>query len=280
MKKKLTSILCGSLAVLMLSSLSVPVLAAGLTGKITYNQAGVARFGKTMIEKGSSITAPNGQTVPGVITYTDATGATTNYLPIKKIGELMDANVFWDAENGRVMIGKAPGGVTASVGEIAEEEWATAPVLGTKAGLFTEVAVSTLDSSWQRTSAPYRMKAAFENGLVNYEIPGYPGQISYVSVTNNCDDVQRVYICRKPSVACGEDYEYFTDVKIMPGETMKRAFLLDESASSLQTTLLMTVTGESSNVSNLTIECATYGHNTEYVSPGVTVKDLDDEWHI
>ena len=87
---------------------------------------------------------------------------------------------------------------------------------------------------------------------------------------------KHVYICRKPSVTSSEDYEYFTDVKLMPGETMKRAFLLDESASSLQTTLLMTVTGESSNISNLTIECATYGHNTEYASPGVKVTDNDD----
>lgn len=272
------TILCGALAALI-STVAVSA-ASGSNGNILFNQAGIARFGKTMVEKGSSITAPNGQTVPSVITYTDPTGAPTHYLPVRTIGELMDANVFWDAEKSRVMIGKAPGDVSVSVGEVAEDAWAAAPVLGTKAGLFTEVAVSTLDSSWQRTTAPYRMKAAFENGLVNYEIPGYPGQISYVSVTNNCDDAQRVYICRKPSVACEGDYKYFTDVKIMPGETMKRAFLLDESASSLQTTLLMTVTGENSNVSNLTIECATYGHNTEYVSPGVIVTDNDDPWHI
>lgn len=268
------TVLCGVVAAL-LSTMAVAATASP-SGTIRFNQVGVARFGKTMIEQGSSITAPNGQSVPSVITYTDPAGAPTNYLPIKTIGELIDANVFWDSEKGQVMIGKAPERVTTSVGEIAEDEWATAPVIGTKAGLFTEVAVSTLDSSWQRTSAPYRMKAAFENGLINYEIPGAPGRISYVSVTNNCADAQHVYICRKPSVASSEDYEYFTDVKLMPGETMKRAFLLDESASSLQTTLLMTVTGESSNISNLTIECATYGHNTEYASPGVKVTDNDD----
>ena len=108
MKKKLTAIFCTSLAVLMLSSLSAPVLAADYGGKVAYDQAGILRFGVEKVKPGQSYLAPDGQSVPSVITYTDPSGGKTNYLPVQLLAELVDVPVTWNAGQQSVSIGCDP----------------------------------------------------------------------------------------------------------------------------------------------------------------------------
>ena len=98
--KKSLSFFVGALTATVLIALSGSALAA--TESILYNQAGIALFGNVKVEAGTVYKAPNGQEVPSVITYIDAAGGKTNYLSVRQISELLDAEVSWNAETGNV----------------------------------------------------------------------------------------------------------------------------------------------------------------------------------
>lgn len=103
MKKQLPGFLCGCLTTVTALALGTTVLAA--SGQVTFNFANVALDGEAKITAGSTITAPNGQQVPGSILYTDAAGGKTNYLPIRAISELLSVEVGYDSATKTVLLG-------------------------------------------------------------------------------------------------------------------------------------------------------------------------------
>lgn len=94
MKRNRSQIICVLLSLVLVLSLSLPYAAATVNEQISFNKVNVVRFRTTEIEAGKMITAQNGQQIPGAITYTDATGTATNYLPVRKITELTDTRSF------------------------------------------------------------------------------------------------------------------------------------------------------------------------------------------
>ena len=70
--KKTSSFLAGMATALLIVSLTTSALAA--SGNVSFSFANVAVDGKTQITAGSTITAPNGQQIPGSILYTDEAG--------------------------------------------------------------------------------------------------------------------------------------------------------------------------------------------------------------
>ena len=106
MKKRIASFAGGFFAVLALSLCLTTALAA--SGKVSYNFANVALDGGTVIAAGADITAANGQQIPGSILYTDETGGKTNYLPLRKISELLKVEVSYDSAAKTVYLGKQP----------------------------------------------------------------------------------------------------------------------------------------------------------------------------
>ena len=277
MKKKLTAILCTSLAVLMLSSLSAPVLAADYGGKVAYDQAGILRFGVEKVKPGQSYLAPDGQSVPSVITYTDPSGGKTNYLPVQLLAELVDVPVTWNAWQKSVSIGCDPREVIVDGSNAlpSEEKKVSVPEYGQRVGVFTEIDPSTMDAKWTRSTMPREMTATVKNGLHDYVIPGYPGQISLVKVTNNGTNDQLVRVYHEPTVTNGSDAEAFASVILTPGQTLTRAFRADDDADTLKTTLMMIVDPCDEPIVDLTNTSITYGYNIRHTSPGVTVSDRD-----
>ncbi|WP_300411786.1 hypothetical protein [uncultured Oscillibacter sp.] len=101
-----SSFLSGAAAALTLSLCLTTALAAA--GKVSYNFANVSLDGGTVIAAEADITAANGQKIPGSILYTDETGGKTNYLPLRKISELLKVEVNYDSASKTVYLGKMP----------------------------------------------------------------------------------------------------------------------------------------------------------------------------
>ena len=102
--KKTSSFLAGMATALLIVSLTTSALAA--SGNVSFSFANVAVDGKTQITAGSTITAPNGQQIPGSILYTDEAGGKTNYLPIRAISDLLGVEISYDSATKTVYLGK------------------------------------------------------------------------------------------------------------------------------------------------------------------------------
>lgn len=106
MKKRITSFASGFFAALALSVCLTTALAA--SGQVSYNFSNVCLDGGTVIVAGADIAAANGQMIPGTILYTDETGGKTNYLPLRKISELLGVEVNYDSATKTIYLGKMP----------------------------------------------------------------------------------------------------------------------------------------------------------------------------
>ena len=106
MKKRIPSFLAGALTMALALTLTTTALAA--SGQVTFSFANIALDGKTKIAAGTTITAANGQEVPGSILYTDAAGGKTNYLPIRAICDLLGVEIGYDSAARTILLGEQP----------------------------------------------------------------------------------------------------------------------------------------------------------------------------
>ena len=102
MKKRLSSFLAGAASALLLAALCTTALAA--SGQVSFNFAGVSVNGETKITAGQTITAANGQSVPGSILYTDAAGGKTNYLSVRTVSELLGVEVGYNSATRTILL--------------------------------------------------------------------------------------------------------------------------------------------------------------------------------
>ncbi len=106
MKRNGLSFTTGLVTGMLVLTLGTTALAA--SGKVNFNFSHVALNGERRITAGQTITAPNGQQVPGTILYVDAAGGKTNYLPIRAISELLGTEISYDSATKTVLLGTAP----------------------------------------------------------------------------------------------------------------------------------------------------------------------------
>lgn len=102
MKKRFPAFLSGALCALLLTALCTTALAA--SGRISYNFANVSVNGEVKITAGADLAVGGGKHIPGSILYTDETGGKTNYLPVRTVGELLGAEVGYDAASKTVLL--------------------------------------------------------------------------------------------------------------------------------------------------------------------------------
>ena len=213
-------------AVLFLSTLLV-TSAAAAGGTTAFNQAGLIRWNKTVVTEGQGFTAPNGQTVPSVITYTDAAGGQTNYLSVRQIAELIDTPIAWDASKNSVVLGGDP-----YTGKGADGRFEPAGY-GAQIGPFTEVDPSAIkDVNGSRHSPiEFTIVSNHTTGSQKQTMTFLPGSSKVISVTNNGDDNQIMYVSYTAPASIYS--ENLTPVMIAPGQTITRAFTLDKNANQL-----------------------------------------------
>lgn len=183
-----SSFFAGAVSTFLVLSIGVTFANASelFSGRTLYNQTGIAVFGTETIKKGEAFRAPNGQDVPSVITYVDETGGKTNYLSIRQISELLDAEISWNAKTGNVDIAPAgDGSVTVSRGE--RPGVASIPEYGIKAGPFTEIDPSTMTTDGKNAliQLPDSHQTSTTGCYTQAEFRANGGSLIVFTVTNN-----------------------------------------------------------------------------------------------
>lgn len=232
----------------LLAAAVLPAAASG--GQVSFGQIGVRLFGQPQFTAGETYTAPNGQTVPSSITYTDAAGGKTNYLSVRQIGDLLDADVRWNAAANSVDIAPLPtGDATVSSGDTTGGDYLTAPTYGQKIGAFEELDPQTVAAVQNPQEHPV---VHLQDVRVQYQIfdfPTYTDTIAYehgaylvYSVTNNGTQLCTSQVYRQPTISTGT-WERFDEVAVQPGQTLTRVFRVSKDANPLEYTLKFDVGG-------------------------------------
>ena len=244
--KKWTNFFSGMLAMAMMFAMAGTALAAA--GQVSYNQIGIRLFGESKVTVGESYKAANGQEVPSTITYTDAAGGKTNYLSVKQVSELLDAEIAWNAEANSVDFAAYNGPavepridvIRVEAGEEIPSPYPNKAELGVKHGAFTEVDPSTVDTSGEPASTLLKDTriTADRSGFPAMAYGFHPAAGKYVvfQVTNNGTAAQAVTVERMKSVS-HSGKEAFTTVTLAPGQTVTRAFSISSDSTQLERTL-------------------------------------------
>lgn len=260
--KSIPAFAAGMLAMAIIVTLAEPAFAAG--NEIAYNQVGIRVMREQQVKAGETYTAPNGQEVPSVITYTDSTGGKTNYLSVRQLAELIDADVSWNGESNSVDIGvfSTPGHVTVTTGiESSDKEPdptpPNAPEYGLTIGNLEEIDPKTVQDVITADPKVYPGGVLHAyNTRVQYADGGFPtitasprsgdGEYLVYTVTNNGKIPKEVKVSRKISVTLGR-WEKFPTLYVQPGETLVRVFrvLKDEETHPMQRTFNFGVGGAS-----------------------------------
>ena len=77
---------------------------AATSGNVSFNTVNISANGVSIAKEGSGYGLQNGAYAPYSITYTDAFGGGTTYVPISKLSEFTGTGVSWDASTNTVQI--------------------------------------------------------------------------------------------------------------------------------------------------------------------------------
>lgn len=222
--------------------------AAAAAGQVAFNQVGIRLFGESKVTTGEAYKASNGQEVPSVITYTDAAGGKTNYLSVRQISELLDAEVSWNSEMNSIDIATFSGpdvkptvsSMQVAAGEEFPSPYPNEAELGVTHGAFQEIDPSAVDTSAE-PSETYMKNTRITADKVGFPTLAYsfhPAAGKYIvfQVTNNGTRTQAVTVERVKTVANSRT-EPFTTVTLAPGQTVTRAFSISSDSTRLERTL-------------------------------------------
>lgn len=257
MRKRISSLCLSCLLIVAIVGVVPGVAQAAETLQVLYNQAGISLFSEEKVSKGDNYIAPNGQEVPSVITYVDSKGGKTNYLSVRQISEILGIDVAWNSETGNVDIAPRTETDASNIQVGNRTEPAPVPKYGEKVGPFTEIdpaQVSIGKNFVMETATVHTISTAGTSGL---EVPCFAEDAKYVvyTVTNNGNNPQLVTVCQK--AVFGED-QAFTTVLLPAGETLNRAFYLEEGAGELQSVLEFGVIGYKDLKTDVTESVRTY----------------------
>lgn len=272
MKKRIPTFLAGALAATLVFSLGLSALAA--SGQVSFGGANIAIFGQQQVDAGEHFSTANGAQAPSSITYTDEKGGGTVYLPLRLLGQLLDADVTWDGKTQTADFGGTKGSGFAVVGEGEHQTVigsgtdnpaaapVSAPVLGTKNGLFTEVAPTKEHGSATLTYLD-GAKIQSSTGFLHQRFSFYDARLDYVEITVTNHGEPVAFRVTRPSII-GQDStgEAFTPVRLEKGGSMTRAFAVDGVDNALLRWLELNVdtigAPAEGSVTNITVSVIAY----------------------
>lgn len=232
MKKQLLPFLAGAATSALVLSLTVGAYAA--TGAFSANTVDLSILDQEVSAE-DTFTGENGQQIPSSITYTDAAGGATTYVSLRVLAQLVDAPIFWDSEDQIVRFGEGygkgdveivTGGTDPEPNNLPKE-----PELGVKHGGFTEVAPRSDDEKYRPIVLLEDTSFSSLTGFIKQRYEIFPSYGHYVefTVTNEGQEPVEMHVSRPNYVASGVPVvEVFTTISIEPGETVTRAFEMDE----------------------------------------------------
>lgn len=239
------SFLTGAMAMLLLVALAIPALAA--SGVLRIGGPNLSVLGET-VDGDERFTGENGAQIPVTITYTDELGGNSTFVSLRKVAELLDTSIQWDGTTNTVFFGEKadkglpvilPGQSGVGPGNTVKE-----PKLGTQMGPFTEVAPRAEGEKGLPTvlleTTDFRSLTGFLNQRY-YIFPEY-GNYVEIEITNHGEAVGML-VSRPNFVSNGSRYGCFSNVRLEKGQTITRAFTLEEGAAFVQSFLRLDVEG-------------------------------------
>jgi len=240
----------------MIMTLTGTALAA--TGKLQIGTGGVVVLDQVKIAPSEEYTA-DGKSIPAVVTYTDATGKTFDYLPVHMISDFLNIPVVWSEKRNSVVLGPTAEGADYNVytPDNPMPPNPTTPVKGAVVGPFTEISPKTVDTSKkpviiaEENTKVQTVTGFSSGGYFNPEL----GKYIILKVKNNGTAPVTCLAGRSLSVGGNER---FTSVDIEPGRTLTRAFSIADGTDEIHGTFLCGVRSIDTREANITVSLMQY----------------------
>lgn len=240
-----SSFLSGAVAMLLLVALAIPTLAA--SGLLRIGGPNLSVLGEK-VDGDKRFTGENGAQIPVTLTYTDELGGNSTFVSLRKVAELLDASIQWDAVTNTVFFGERAdsGQIEIHPGQsgVGTSNTVAKPELGVKVGPFTEVAPRAAGEKGKPIvlleTTDFRSLTGFLNQRY-YLFPEY-GDYVEIEITNHGEAVG-MQVSRPNFVSQGSRTGLFSNVRLEKGQTITRAFTLEEGAPYVQSFLRLDVEG-------------------------------------
>ena len=183
------------------------------------------------LEPGTEYKA-DGENIPAYVTYEGLSGQEHHYVPVEMVEDYLDIPVSWSNTRNSLVLGPTSEGVEYQIltGEERNQAVRDTPELGAKAGPFTEIDPKTVD-----TSEGPQLIIEDETRVQSWtgfgtELPANTmhGEHILLAITNNGEEPLTSAAGRARRTT---GYDFLSRVKIEPGQTLTRAFLIDEAAN-------------------------------------------------
>ena len=234
-KQNRSSFLKGFLSAVLVFGCITSALAA--SGTVSFSRVTLAMNGNAVFSEGESLTAGNGQSIPSSISYTDAAGGGTTYLPLAYISRLLDTPVSWDGATGTVSLGTYKGVAHGNAAATTEQDNGSSLPLtrvGRKAGPFTEVEPIQSEGFPILPQTEYRSTTDYK-----FQTPVQPSHGSYISVTMTNKGTDHLILLLGREYTVG--YELIS-TQVPAGQTVTRTFRVDETSDGLKPRFFAQVT--------------------------------------
>ena len=252
--KHLKAFFSGALAMALAFALTGTALAAA--GKLRVGTGGVVVMDRVTLAPGQAYKA-EGEDIPGYVVYEGPSGKAHNYVPVEMVADYLDIPSGWSGKRNSVVLGPTSEGLRYHALTDADKSIAAAPVLGMKAGPFTEIDPKTVDTSadpaWifeDETAA--ETCTGFGTGR---RVSAAGGRRLLLTVTNNGDTPA---VCWAGRAFMINGYEGLSRVKVQPGQTLTRAFEIDEDVDRIHNEFVAGVTPETTQRISVTVSLKQY----------------------
>ena len=241
--KNLKSFFSGMLAMAMIMTLTGTAVAAA--GKLQVGTSGVVVLDQVKVKPGEEY-AVEGKKIPAVVTYSNASGQTHNYVPVDMISDYLDIPTSWSEKRNSVVLGPTSEGAEYHITTSDDPDnpirnsIVKAPVFGKKVGPLTEIDPKTVDTSEGpllilEDETKVDTYVGFDS-TVRANV--MHGKHLVLTITNNGTNP---LISRAGRTYTLNGYESLSSVKIEPGQTLVRAFEIDDEVDRIRNNFVSSI---------------------------------------
>lgn len=233
----------GLFVLVMLASFAGAAFAAA--GKPEIRTSGVVVMDQVRVKPGEEYTV-DGKKIPAVVTYTDPSGQTHNYVPVDMISDYLDIPTSWSEKRNSVVLGPTSEGAEYHITTSDDPDnpirnsIVKAPVFGKKVGPLTEIDPKTVDTSGGpllilEDETKVDTYVGFDSTV---RANAMHGKHLVLTITNNGTNP---LISRAGRTYTLNGYEGLSSVKIEPGQTLVRAFEIDDEVDRIRNNFVSSI---------------------------------------
>lgn len=237
--KNLKAFFSGILVMVMIMALTGPAFAAA--GKLQAGTGGIVVMDQVKVKPGEDYTV-DGKKIPATVTYVDSSGKTFNYVPVAMITDYLDIPTSQSEKRNSVVLGPTSEGTKYIIrtSDDPDSSIVNNPVLGERVGPLTEVDPKTVDTS----EGPLLIiedetKVETHTGFgTSVRANAMHGKHLLLTITNNGS---APIISRAGRAFTLNGYEGLSQVKIEPGQTLIRAFEIDDEVDRIRNNFISSI---------------------------------------